>query len=329
MPLCLRRVPLALLVLTLVGLGPAACAPPSVVSTLSGPLAAPDSVRIQVMADEQARRVVLPGRGVVGIPPFSTAVADSALAPLAFALSDLIAVDLAQSPKVRIVERNRLADVMRELDLARSGRVDDATAPRIGKLVRADRLIFGSVQGMDNGKTLRIGARVGDVDRAVVTTALDATAPLAEILAAEKAVVFRLFDALGVILSPAERATIQAQPTTQLSALLAYGRGVQRTYEGDFKAAAREFKAARQADAGFKQAQARETEVQTISGVGTETPVAVPGVRPLGGVVAAAVDKVNVPLPSTTAASSGSKSTAADPSFPTTQATVVIIISRP
>ncbi|MEI6740564.1 MAG: CsgG/HfaB family protein [Gemmatimonadaceae bacterium] len=328
MPLRPRRLPLALFPFALTALTATACAPPSVIATLSSPLTSPDSVRIQVMADEQAGRVPLPGRGVVGVPPFSAVGTDSALAPLAFALADLIAGDLAQSPKVRIVERNRLADVIKELDLARDGRLDAATAPRVGKLVRADRLIFGSLQGMNDGKTLRIGARVGDVERAVVTTALDATAPLAEILAAEKAVVFRLFDALGVALSPAERALIQAQPTRELSALLAYGRGVQRTYEGDFTAAAREFKAAAAADGGFKQARARQAEVQSVSGPSTETPVAIPGVRPLGGVVAAAVDNINAPLPSTTS-TSRTKSSAADPSFPTTQATVVIIISRP
>jgi hypothetical protein len=88
------------------------------------------------------------------------------------------------------------------------------------------------------------------------------------------------------------------------------------------------FKAAAAADGGFKQARARQAEVQSVSGPSTETPVAIPGVRPLGGVVAAAVDNINAPLPSTTS-TSRTKSSAADPSFPTTQATVVIIISRP
>ena len=76
------------------------------------------------------------------------------------------------------------------------------TAPRVGRLVSAEKLVFGSVETMPNGNQLRLGARIGDVERATVSNAVDARAPLAEILAAEKALVLRLFESLGVVLTP-------------------------------------------------------------------------------------------------------------------------------
>lgn len=268
-------------------------------------------------------------RGTIGIPPFSTSGRDSTLTPLAYALADLVSTDLSRSKQVRIVERARFGEVLRELDLVSTGRVDSSTAPRVGRLVSAERLVFGSVATMPDGRTLRLGARIGDVERATVSRAVDASAPLNEILAAEKALVLRLFESLGVQLTPSERAAVEAQPTKNLSALLAYGRGVQRYYEGDFRGAAREFRNASRIDPGFRDARGRELQVRSIGAIGTGTPVAIPGVRPLDGAISSAVDRLNRPLDLVTNVSRA-VSTALDPSFPTSQTgTIIITISRP
>lgn len=286
--------------------------------------AAPAAAESRQLSAEQLATV---RRGAVGIPPFSAGTRDTSLIPLAFALADLVATDLSRSARVTIVERARLGEVLRELDLAGSGRVDSATAPRVGRLVSAERLVFGSVDALD-ARTVRIGARIGDVTSGAVTTAVDARAPLAEILAAEKELVFRLFEALGVQLSPKERAKVEQQPTKNLEALLAYGRGVQRTYEGDFRGASQAFRDAFRLDPGFSGARTREVESRSIGAMGTPIPVAVPGVRALDAAISTTVDRLNRPLDLVTNVTRA-VSTAADPAFPGTQATIVITINRP
>lgn len=286
--------------------------------------AAPAAAETQQLSAEQRATV---RRGAVGIPPFSAGTRDTSLVPLAFALADLVATDLSRSPRVTIVERARLGEVLRELDLAGTGRVDSATAPRVGRLVSAERLVFGSVEQFD-ARTLRIGARIGDVASGAVSTAVDARAPLAEILAAEKELVFRLFDALGVQLSPQERAKVEQQPTRNLEALLAYGRGVQRSYEGDFRGASQAFRDAFRLDPSFTGARTREVESRSIGAMGTPIPVAVPGVRALDAAISTTVDRLNRPLDLVTNVTRA-VSTAADPAFPGTQATIVITINRP
>lgn len=289
------------------------------------PAPAPRAGDRAALAAEQNGRVV---QGTVGIPPFAASKADTTLTPLAYALADLVSTDLSRSGKVRIVERARFAEVLRELDLVETGRVDSATAPRVGHLVSAQRLIFGNVDAMPDGRTLRLGARVGDVERATVSRAVDATAPLAEILAAEKQLVFRLFESLGVTLTPAERAAIEATPTRNLSALLAYGRGVQRWYEGDYRGANRAFRDATRLDPNFKAAAERSDQVRMLGAVGTATPVTIPGVRPLDGAISTTVDRLNRPLDLTVNVSRNA-STAVDAGFPSTQATVIIKVGRP
>lgn len=266
--------------------------------------------------------------GTVGVPPFAASGTDSTLTPLAYAVAELVANDLGQSGRVRIVERSRLADIMREMDLVRGGKVDSASAPRLGRFARAERLVLGSLAPVGNTRTLLVGARISEVESSRLTKAVDAQAPLAEILAAEKALVFRLFEALGVVLTPAERATIEAEPTKNIAALLAYGRGLERFYMGDYRGASSELQRARLLDPGFRQAGTLDREVRSYWAMGTSSPIAIPGVRPLDGAIAGTIDRLNRPLDLVTNVSR-TPGTAADPSFTGTQATVIITIIRP
>ncbi len=296
-------------------------------ATAARPVTAADSARARALDAERARSDGT-RRGVIGVPPFAFVGRDTTLVPLAYALADLVATDLSRSKGVTVVERARLGEVLRELDLAASGRVDSTTAPRVGRLVSAERLIFGAVEPLPDGRTIRLGARIGDVERSTVTSAVDARAPLAEIFAAEKELVFRLFQSLGIVLSPAERAEIEQQPTQSVAALLAYGRGVQRTYEGDSKGAADAFREAQRSDRNFRGARTRELEARAIGAIGTSNPIAIPGVRPLDRAISTAVDRLNRPLDLVTNVSRA-VSSAIDPSFPNSKGIIVITVVRP
>ena len=175
--------------------------------------------------------------------------------------------------------------------------------------------------------TLRLGVRLTDVRTGAIAQAVDATAPLSDVLAAEKALAFRLFDALGISLTPAERAAVEQRPTANLAALLAYGRGVQRQVEGDFRAARIEFQRAVRLDPRFRVAADRANQVRSLGEAGTATPMIVPGLRPIDGAVSTTVDRLNRPLDGITTLARPASAT--DPSFPITTTTVVLVITRP
>jgi hypothetical protein len=296
----------------------------------SRPAAAPLPAATDAVARERAAATLAGSEGVIGIPPFSVAPGDSALAPLGFALADLLATDLSRSARVQLVERARLGEVLRELDLAAAGRVDSATAPRVGRILQARRLLVGSIGTAPGDRnTLRLGVRVADVPTGVLAQTIDARAPLDDVLAAEKALVLRIFDALGVVLAPSERAAVEERPTANLAALLAYGRGVQRQLDGDFRGAQDEFRRARRLDPSFRAARERGEQARALSESGsTGSPVSIPGVRAVDAAVAGTLDRLNRPLDllTTVVRSAGS---AGDPSFPSTIATVVIRVTRP
>lgn len=267
-------------------------------------------------------------RRVVGVPPFLATSDDPTISDLSFALADLLMTDLSRSRQIRIVERARLGEVLRELDLAKSGRVDAASAPQTGRLLQAGRLVLGSIGPMGDSRTVRLGASIETVAEGTVQQAVDAQAPLADILAAEKALAFRILESLGVTLAPAERAAIEARPTASLEALLAYGRGVRREYLGEYAAARREYGTAARLDPRFRQADTRVDEMRTLARTATLDPDLIPGLRPRGTATGMAVDQINRPLPLTTAGTRAFTSPV-DPAFPEAKGTVVITVVRP
>jgi hypothetical protein len=273
-------------------------------ATAHTPAGAPVHGAVPPVVIDSARA---PG-GTLGVPPFAIAgaVGDSTLAPLGFALADLLTTDLARSRRVTIVERARLGEVLRELDLIATGRVDSSTAPRVGRLLQARRLVIGRVTGIASpqergagggaARDIRLGVRIADVEQGTIEQAVDASAPVADVLAAEKALAFRLFDALGVTLTPDERAAVEQRPTASLAALLAYGEGVGRELAGDYRGAKEQYRRAARLDPGFRAARARAGEARHVGEAGVSDPVLVPGVRAVNAVVGATVDRLNRPL---------------------------------
>jgi hypothetical protein len=283
------------------------------------------------VVSDSARLAAGPLGGALGIPPFTVSdlAADSALTPLSFALADLLTTDLARSRRVTLVERARLGEVLRELGLASAGNVDSNTAPRVGRLLQARHLVVGQVSALSRGRDIRLGVRLADVESGVMESAVDASAPLADVLAAEKALAFRLFDRLGVSLSPDERAAIEQRPTANIAALLAYGRGVRLQFVGDYRGAAAEFRKAMRLDPKFAAARSRAALARGLAESGATNPIMVPGVRAIDAAVGVTIDRLNRPLDFITTLTGGGSTRTTDPTFASTTATVVITVNRP
>jgi TolB-like protein len=286
-----------------------------------------DNVAATQLDRERASANTAGTRPTIAVTPFRVEFRNTNLDALGFAIADLITTDLSRSAQLQLVERARLGDVLREQDFGRSGRVDSATAPKVGKLLRADRLVLGSLDTMPNGE-LRLGIRVAEVSTGVLQQALDARAPLADILEAEKALVLRLFESLGVALSPAERAAISARRTSNVDALTAYGRGVQAELGGDRQRAEDEYQRSLRLDPAFTPPSERITEMRATAQREQEEAELVPAKRKLGAPVSGTIDRLNRPLDLITSITRPSGGPG-DPAFPSTIVTILLRIQRP
>lgn len=97
-----------------------------------------------------------------------TPVAPEKMEPLRRALGTTLAGALASSGRVGVIERNRLSALMAEQDLTRTGRVDDATAARVGKLLGVNYLFLGAFIVQPNGEMM-VSTRLVDVATGTVT----------------------------------------------------------------------------------------------------------------------------------------------------------------
>lgn len=88
------------------------------------------------------------------------------LEPLTVGLQQMLLTELDQNDNLRIVERARLKEILKEQELAQEGRVDPQTAADIGKLVGARYLITGAF--VDLYGTFRMDARIIDVETSEV-----------------------------------------------------------------------------------------------------------------------------------------------------------------
>lgn len=294
------------------------------------PLVQADAAARAALATESTLGSAPAGTRTVGVVPLTTA--DTALAPLGYALADLLLTDLSRSRQLKVVDRAELHAVLRELDLAAAGGMDSSTAPRTGRLLRASQLIVGGVAQGDGDGGIRVDTRTADVATGQLDVAVTTNTTLNSLLDAEKAIAFRLLDALGVTLSPAERAAIEQRPTRNLAALLAYGRAVRYEVEGRYGAAAAEYARAARLDAGFTGARSRLFDLRAHADVWPLPVVPVTGesrgytagTSTLG---TAMVDNVNRTFSFGT--SSPDARSAADPAFPAAQATIILTIKLP
>ena len=238
--------------------GTAGCRSPAGVGRAPAADPVPEIERAARQALENERTInpaSFPER-TVGVTYFSVAATDTLLSPLGYGIADLLLNDLARSRQLQVVDRLRLDALMRETALAQSGATDPATAPRLGRLLTARKMVIGGLGRLPDG-AVRIDARVLDVATSRLDVSIDAVASLDRILDAEKALAFQLFDRMGVTLTPAERAAVEQRPTRDIGALLAYGRAVRAEARGDYAGAAGEYEAAAARDPGFTAAQSR------------------------------------------------------------------------
>ena len=229
------------------------CAP-SVNKYAARSAAADSAVREALRTEQTIRPTDIPAN-TVGVMPLTVRSADTSYASLGYGVGALLASDLAQSKSIVVVERLKLDAVMRELNLAATGRVDSSTAPRAGRIVGARRLVVGSLNISPNG-ALQIGSQVANATSGRVDASLSGNATVDQIFDAEKAMAFRLLEAMGITLSPEEQRALERRPTRNLAALLAFSNGVRAELNRDFDGAVRSYNEAARLDPGFAEASA-------------------------------------------------------------------------
>ena len=229
-------------------------------------------------------------RGVVAVRPVAIlGDTDGEYAALSGALAQMIISDLSLLQRIRLVERIQLSALIDEMALSEAGRVDPATAARVGRLVRAERMVHGVM--VVNRNTLRLQASLVGPD-GVGAGAPEVAGSLRNLLDLEKELSLSLAERLAGPLTPAERQQILDNGPESVEAFLRWADGLILEDRGDFAAAANAYQAAARLDPGFADARTRAQGAASAVTVIGRSPSEVVG---LGAVAARAASGVANP----------------------------------
>ena len=216
-----------------------------------------------MLAQEEALANQAAQPRTVAVFPFRIVADDPRYEPLQYALADMVTTDLSIPGSLRLLERAQIQALVQEMALTLAGFTDASSAARVGRLMRAQHVVQGSVVLLGD-EQLRMEMAVVDPAQAARSGEASDETALEQIFDAEKQLVLEILGVLGVTLTDAEREAIEENRTSSLLALLAYGEGLDAMDRGDFAAATTAFQNASSIDPAFQAAQARAQEASGL-----------------------------------------------------------------
>jgi len=142
-------------------------------------------------------------RPTVAVLYFDTDSTEPDLVALRKGLAQMLITDLASTGGAVVVERSRLQEIMDELKLGQSTKLDQATTAKIGKLLGAHYQVVGGFFKL--GQKLRVDARVNSVETGATVLTASANGALGDLLEMESSIASKLGEGIAK-LAPAEAA---------------------------------------------------------------------------------------------------------------------------
>jgi TolB-like protein len=84
-------------------------------------------------------------------------------------MQQMLTTEFAMNPQLRVVDRSRIKELLTEQDLGATGRVDAATAARIGKVVGARYMVMGGF--VDTYGTMRLDIQIVNTETSEIEKA--------------------------------------------------------------------------------------------------------------------------------------------------------------
>jgi len=177
---------------------------------------------------------------------------------LAKGLADFFQHDFSQISSLKVVERDKIDYVLGELELQQSGKVDKETAARVGKMLGAQLMVFGSITQLDSRST-RMIVRVVKVETSEIIASVDKEGK-PDYLALEKELVKDVAEKLDIMLTDQTKLVLQESGTESMDAVKLYSMGLDYMDKYDYVKAYECFRSAYEKDNTFTEAK-RKMEI--------------------------------------------------------------------
>lgn len=148
------------------------------------------------------------------------------LDPLKKGLADILITEISKIEAFRVVERDKLRDVVMELEFGQSELVDPSTAQKMGKLLGAQDLLFGAFV-YSSGDNIRVDVRIVEVETGRTIKAVEVRGELDEIFDLVEDLSRAITEFFKVELTSADRKRQQERSTPEdFDVTLAYSKSI-------------------------------------------------------------------------------------------------------
>jgi TolB-like protein len=186
-----------------------------------------------------------------------------ALNPLIKGLADMLTTDLSKVVNLRIVERERLQSLLDEMGIDQSPLVDETTAVKVGKILGAQSMLFGSFLKLDK-KHMRIDVRIVQTETAQLIKADKLEGDPKKLFRMINDLALKVAQHLNVAVSALERKRMKGATERSWDAVLQYSEGLRYEDQGDYQKAYRMYEKALETDPGFAEAERRIYNLQPL-----------------------------------------------------------------
>lgn len=149
-------------------------------------------------------------KSVVAVVRFDNNTGDDQYEHLGRALSSMMISDLSVlDEKIQLVERERLEELLAELDLQQSAYVDPSSAQSVGMIVGAQYVVAGAFVTAE--PIMRLDTRIARVETSEIVTTAEVTGERETLFDLQEKLADQLVEGLDLVLTEEERERLRAQ----------------------------------------------------------------------------------------------------------------------
>lgn len=148
-------------------------------------------------------------RPVLAVTAYENDTGEARYDNLGRALASMMISDLSVLDGIRLVERVRIEEVTRELDLQQSGYVDPETAVTLGMIIGAEWVVTGAFFTAD--PEMRLDTRIASVETGEIVTAAEVTGRTESLFDLQQRLSDRVIEGIEIILTDEERERLRAR----------------------------------------------------------------------------------------------------------------------
>ena len=171
----------------------------------------------------------------VAILNFQSNTGDTAIdAMLSTGSAETIISDLSIIQEITVVERTRIVEVMKEIELGMTGIIDKKTAQQAGRIMGVQYILMGHWQKF--GNQFRVNARLVEVETGKIVVSIKETGHENSVFVLQDNISEQILANLRISISESQKAEIQKRETVSIDAYKEFSKGLNEFDKGNRQA---------------------------------------------------------------------------------------------